>query len=57
MLALDQPSNKRCTRVGQVQNDQLYMTVAEQRNALLAAGFSDVQKVAAVGSMVMHRAT
>lgn len=40
-----------------VQNDQLYMTVAEHREALLNAGFSEVQQVARAGSLVMHRAT
>jgi 2-polyprenyl-3-methyl-5-hydroxy-6-metoxy-1,4-benzoquinol methylase len=37
-------------------NELLYMTVAEQRYALLAAGFHDVQNVAAAGTLVMHRA-
>jgi SAM-dependent methyltransferase len=41
---------------GSLQNDQLYMTVAEQRNALLAAGFPDAQIVTAAGTLVMHRA-
>jgi SAM-dependent methyltransferase len=38
-------------------NDQLYMSVAEQRGALLGAGFLAVEKVAAAGSLAMHRAT
>ena len=42
---------------GGLQNDQLYMTVAEHREALLIAGFSEVEHVATVGSLVMHRAT
>lgn len=42
---------------GGLPNEQLYMTVAEQQAALLAAGFSKVEKVAAFGSLVMHRAT
>jgi ubiquinone/menaquinone biosynthesis C-methylase UbiE len=42
---------------GGLQHDQLYMTVAEQRASLIAAGFSPVEQVAAFGSMVMHRAT
>jgi SAM-dependent methyltransferase len=42
---------------GGLQNDQLYMTVAEQQAALLAAGFSKVQTVATFGSLAMHRAT
>jgi hypothetical protein len=33
------------------------MTVAEQRDALVNAGFSEVQKVAAAGTLVMHRST
>ena len=40
---------------GGLQNEQ--MTMAEQRAALLGAGFSNVERVAAFGSMVMHRAT
>jgi SAM-dependent methyltransferase len=42
---------------GGLQNQQLYMTVVEQRAALLTAGFSEVEQVAAFGSLVMHRAT
>jgi SAM-dependent methyltransferase len=42
---------------GGLPNDQLYMTVAEQRDVLLTAGFSDVQRVATAGTLVMHRAT
>jgi SAM-dependent methyltransferase len=42
---------------GGLPNDQLYMTAAEQRSALLSAGFSGVQRVAVAGSLVMHRAT
>jgi hypothetical protein len=38
-------------------NDQLNMTVAEQRDALLCAGFSEVALVVTAGSLVMHRAT
>jgi predicted methyltransferase len=41
---------------GGLQNDQLYMTVAQQREALLTAGFSNVEEVAAAGTLVMHRA-
>jgi SAM-dependent methyltransferase len=39
------------------QNNQLHMTVAEQQAALLAAGFSQAELVAASGSLAMHRAT
>jgi hypothetical protein len=42
---------------GGLQNNLLYMTVVEQREALLTAGFSAAQMVAAAGSLVMHRAT
>jgi SAM-dependent methyltransferase len=42
---------------GGLQNDQLYMTMAEQRAVLHGAGFSYVERVAAFGSMVMHSAT
>ena len=42
---------------GGLPNDQLYMTVPEQRDALLNAGFSEVRKVAAAGTLVMHRVT
>jgi 16S rRNA G1207 methylase RsmC len=42
---------------GGLQNVQLYMTLAEQQDALLNAGFSEVQKVAAAGTLVLHRAT
>jgi SAM-dependent methyltransferase len=42
---------------GGLQNEQLYMTEAEQQAALLDAGFSKAERVAAFGSMVMHRAT
>jgi cyclopropane fatty-acyl-phospholipid synthase-like methyltransferase len=42
---------------GGLRNDQLYMTVAEHRNALLRAGFSEVRQVTTVGSLVLHRAT
>jgi hypothetical protein len=33
------------------------MTVAEQRDALLTAGFSGAQTVAVAGTLVLHRAT
>jgi 16S rRNA G1207 methylase RsmC len=41
---------------GGLDNDQLYMTVAEHREALRNAGFSEVQQVVTAGSLVMHRA-
>ena len=42
---------------GGLSNDQLCMTVAEQRDALLRAGFSEVKQLATSGSLVLHRAT
>jgi SAM-dependent methyltransferase len=42
---------------GGLRNDQLYMTVAEHRDALLRAGFSNVEQVTTAGSLVLHRAT
>ena len=41
---------------GGLLNDQLYMTVAEHREALLKAGYLKVYQVASAGSLVMHRA-
>jgi SAM-dependent methyltransferase len=37
-------------------NDQLYMTVDQQREALLRAGFGDVQAVLVKGGLALHRA-
>lgn len=37
-------------------NDQLYMTVAQQRQALLDAGFGRVEAVLVKGGLVLHRA-
>ena len=42
---------------GGLQNDQLYMSVAEQRDALIEAGFSQVEQLMLKGSLVLHRAT
>ena len=41
---------------GGLSNDQLYMTVAQQRDALLAAGFADVEAVLVTGGLALHRA-
>jgi SAM-dependent methyltransferase len=41
---------------GGMQNDQLYMTVTEQADALHAAGFRDVQPLLIKGGLVLHRA-
>ena len=37
-------------------NDQLYMTVAQQREALLRAGFASVEPVLVKGGLALHRA-
>jgi SAM-dependent methyltransferase len=42
---------------GGMSDDQLYMSVAEQRQALLAAGFDSVQQVMLKGGLVLHQAT
>lgn len=39
-----------------MRNDQLYMSVAEQRQALLAAGFPNVAEVKRKGGLVLHSA-
>ena len=41
---------------GGMQNDQLFMSVAEQRAALLHAGFTQVQQLMLKNGMVLHRA-
>lgn len=41
---------------GGMKNEALYMSVAEQRQALLAAGFESVQQVMAKGGLVLHHA-
>jgi ubiquinone/menaquinone biosynthesis C-methylase UbiE len=40
---------------GGMTNDELYMTAAEQKAALEAAGFQQVVEVLLIGGMVMHR--
>jgi SAM-dependent methyltransferase len=40
-----------------MRNDQLYMTIQEQKIALLEAGFSQVDQLLAKGGLVLHRAT
>ena len=42
---------------GGMSNDQLYMSVAEQKQALLGAGFGDVEQVMLKGGLVLHHAT
>jgi len=41
---------------GGMSNDTLYMTVEEQRAALLAAGFTQVEQVLLKGGLVLHQA-
>ena len=41
---------------GGMSNDRLYMTVDEQRAALLAAGYAQVDQVLLKGGLVLHRA-
>jgi hypothetical protein len=36
-------------------NDQLYMTADQQRDALLHAGFADVEAVLVKGGLALHR--
>ena len=38
-------------------NDQLYMTIEEQKTALETAGFASVREVLKKGGMVLHRAS
>jgi hypothetical protein len=37
-------------------NDQLYMTLTEQKQALISAGYAEARLVAQAGSLVIHRA-
>jgi 16S rRNA G1207 methylase RsmC len=41
---------------GGLGNEQLYMSISEQRDALSNAGFRSVQQIHRVGTLVMHRA-
>jgi len=41
---------------GGMANDQLYMSVDEQRKALEAAGFAAVSRLLLKGGMVLHEA-
>jgi SAM-dependent methyltransferase len=40
-----------------MRNDQLYMTIPEQKAALLDAGFSEVDQLLVTRGLVLHRAT
>lgn len=42
---------------GGMKNDQLYMTVAEQREALIGAGFLRVEQLLLKGGLVLHSAS
>jgi len=42
---------------GGMKDNQLYMSVAEQRDALLVAGFNQVTQVMIKGGLVLHRAS
>ncbi len=42
---------------GGMTNDQLYMTIAEQREALMGAGFSKVEQLLLKGGLVLHGAS
>jgi len=42
---------------GGMSNGQLYMTAEEQRQALLSAGFAQVEQLLLKGGLVLHRAT
>lgn len=42
---------------GGMKNDQLYMSIAEQKGALAQAGFLKVEQLLVKGGMVLHRAT
>lgn len=42
---------------GGMSDDQLYMSASEQKAALEAAGFANVEQVLLKGGMVLHRAT
>jgi SAM-dependent methyltransferase len=42
---------------GGMANDQLYMSIDEQREALIAGGFTQVDQLLIKGGLVMHRAS
>jgi hypothetical protein len=47
----------RVLRPGGMANDQLYMSAAEQKFAIDAAGYASVHQLLLKGGMVLHRAT
>ena len=42
---------------GGMSNDQLYMSIAEQKQALLSAGFVNVEEIMCKGGLVLHNAS
>ena len=42
---------------GGMSNSELYMTVEEQKAALFAAGFTNVEQLLLKGGLVLHRAS
>jgi len=42
---------------GGMENAQLYMTVEEQKQSLMTAGFVRVEEILVRGGLVLHRAT
>ena len=42
---------------GGMKNEQLYMSVEEQRSALLGAGFAKVEQLMLKGGLILHHAT
>ncbi len=42
---------------GGMANDQLYMSVAEQKQALLSAGYASVEQVMLKGGLILHHAS
>jgi SAM-dependent methyltransferase len=45
------------TGEGGMKNDQLYMSVDEQRQALMSAGFRHIEQLMLIGGLVLHRAS
>jgi SAM-dependent methyltransferase len=42
---------------GGMKNDQLYMSIDEQRQALVSAGFKHIEQIIEKGGLVLHRAS
>ena len=43
--------------VGGMSNDELYMTVSEQKDAMTQAGFQSIQELMVKGTMALHHAS